>query len=221
MAAFYGAVVDAMSSIGMPVDINPAPSELPGAVPFDRDVAHRPYDRHHAQAFWGALLRANRVLTVFRSRFTGKASPVHFFWGGFDLAATRFSGRQAPQHPGGVPNLPDDVTREAYSHELTSAGFWAGDRSAPEPVFYAYAYPAPAGYETAPVEPAEAMWLDDLGEFVLPYAAVAGSDDPEGAVLKFFESAHRAAATLGRWDSTLECSPPFGPDWWQGRPHAR
>ena len=221
VADFYGAVVGAMQSIGMPVDVDPRPSELPGAVRFDCDTADRAYDPAHAEAWWRAMLRAERVLARFRAGFAGKASPVHLFWGGLDLATTRFSGRPAPRHPGGMANLPDDIVREAYSHELSSAGFWAGSRTAPEPVFYAYSYPCPEGYGEAQVVPSQARWVDDLGEFVLPYSSVAGLDDPDGAVLMFFETAHVAAAALGRWDPALERVPPFGPDWWSNRRSVR
>jgi Family of unknown function (DUF5996) len=160
------------------------------------------------------------VLTGFRAGFSGKASPVHFFWGSFDLATTRFSGRSAPPHPGGVPGLPDDITREAYSHEVTSAGFWPGNRAAPDPIFYAYAYPTPEGYAGARIEPPEAAWLDDLGEFALRYDQLLEHPDPDAVLLTFFQSAHAAAADLAGWDrAALECAAPLGPDWWAARPH--
>lgn len=220
VADFYGSVLDAMSSVGMPVVINPMPSEIPDATPFDEDTAERRYDPAHARVLWRALLQADRVMTRFRADFKGKASPVHFFWGSFDLATTRFSGRTAPPHPGGIPNFPDDVAQEAYSHEVTSVGFWPGNRASPDPIFYAYAYPTPGGFSDASVEPSEAFWLDDLGEFVLPYSALVAADDPDQRLLTFFESTHAAAAQLADWDRmTLECAHPEGPDWWQNRPH--
>ena len=220
VADLYHAVLRAMDEVGMPVTINPMPSEIADAIPFDQDTTPRPYDPDHAHILWRALVQVDRVLTRFRADFKGKASPVHFFWGSFDLATTRFSGRTAPPHPGGLPNFPDDVAREAYSHEVTSAGFWPGNRDAPDPIFYAYAYPTPDGYAAAQVEPPEAFWIDDLGEFALPYAAVAAAADPDATLLTFFDSTHAAAAELARWDrDALECDRPEGPDWWHDRPH--
>ena len=220
VAEFHRSVLTSMESVGIPVTINPMPSEIPGAIPFDRDTAVRPYDPSHASALWRALVQIDRVLTRFRADFKGKASPVHFFWGSFDLAASRFSGRTAPPHPGGIPNFPDDVAQEAYSHEVTSAGFWPGSRSAPEPIFYSYAYPTPEGFSDADVEPAEAFWLDEIGEFALPYATVVATEDPDATLLSFFDSTHAAAAELARWDrAVLEAERPEGPDWWRNRPH--
>ena len=220
VARFHRAVLDAMESVGMPATIDPMPSEIPDATPFDQDTAERKYDRDHAHTLWRALVQIDRVLTRFRAGFKGKASPVHFFWGSFDLATTRFSGRSAPPHPGGIPNFPDDVAREAYSHEVTSVGFWPGNRKAPEPIFYAYAYPSPEGFSRAEVQPAEAFWLEELGEFALPYAAAIAADDPDAVLASFFESTHAAAAELAGWDrKMLECKRPEGPDWWRNRPH--
>lgn len=217
---FYQQVLDAMAEVGMPVSINPMPNEIPDATRFDQDTAVRPYDPSHAKALWQALVQADRVFSRFRADFKGKASPVHFFWGSFDLATTRFSGRTAPPHPGGMPNFPDDVAREAYSHELTSVGFWPGNRDAPEPIFYSYAYPTPDGFSAATVEPAEATWLDDLGEFALPYQAVATAEDPDATLASFFAATHAAAAELADWNrDDLECVQPEGPDWWRTRPH--
>jgi hypothetical protein len=221
VARFHADVLESMDAVGMPVAINPMPSEIADAVRFDEDTATRPYNPAHASALWRALVQADRVLTNFRAGFKGKASPVHFFWGSFDLATTRFSGRAAPPHPGGIPNFPDDVAREAYSHEVTSVGFWPGNRSAPQPIFYSYAYPTPDGFASAEVEPAEAFWLGELGEFAIAYSDVAGSDDPDATLLAFFESTHAAAATLAGWDrADLECGSPEGPAWWRERPHA-
>ncbi len=218
VADFYHEVMAAMERIGMPVSIHPVPSEIPDAVPFPDDEVHASYDGDHARPLWRALLQADRVFTEFRAGFAGKASPVHFFWGSFDLAVTRFSGREAPPHPGGIPNLPDDVAREAYSHEVTSAGFWPGNAESPTPIFYAYAYPTRDGYRDATVSPAAAFWLDELGEFALPYEAVRTADDPDGDLLAFLESTHRAAADLAGWDRTaLEHDHPHGPHWWRNR----
>jgi hypothetical protein len=222
VADFYATVLATMTTAGMPMQINPMPNEIAEAVPFPEDTAHASYERDHVEAWWRALLQAERVFTRFRAGFLGKVSPVHFFWGGFDLAVTRFSGRTAPPHVGGVPNFPDDVAREAYSHEVTSAGFWPGTRAAPTPIFYAYAYPTPDGYAGAAVEPAEASWLEALGEFALPYAAVATAADPDAVLLSFLESTHGAAADLAGWDRHhLECNDPSGPDWWQRRVERR
>jgi hypothetical protein len=220
VADFHADVLAMLDAVGMPVEIHPVPSEIADAVPFVEDHAERPYDPDHARALWGALLDAERVMQRFRAGFRGKASPVHFFWGSFDLAVTRFSGRLAPAHSGGIPNFPDDVAQEAYSHEVTSVGFWPGTRASPEPIFYAYAYPNPPEFASATVEPEAAFWLAELGEFALPYDAVASTDDPDGQLLAFFESTHAAAADLAEWDRTaLECGDPHGPEWWRRRPH--
>ena len=207
VAAFYAAVMGALAELGAPVTIHAAPNELPEAVPFAEDDAPRAYDPESAQRFWRALLQADRVLKRFRTGFLGKASPVHFFWGSFDLAATRFSGRRAPPHPGGVPHLPDAVVREAYSHEVSSAGFWPGGAGCEEAVFYAYAYPEPAGFRGAAIAPAAARYDPALGEFILPYEAVRTAPDPDEALLAFLESTYAAAADLGGWDrAALECT---------------
>ena len=164
------------------------------------DREHAAYDADKAHRFWRALVQIDRVFKVFRAGFVGKCSPVHFFWGSFDLAVTRFSGRPAPPHPGGVPNMPDWVAREAYSHEVSSAGFWPGNATFPEAVFYSYAYPEPKGFRDATARPAAARFEGTLGEFVLPYAAVRGSADPDGALLAFMQSTYEAAAEHGGWD---------------------
>jgi len=181
-AAFYAEVLDALAGLGIEVRIHPVPSEIAEAVPFDTDTDNATYVPEHAQALWQALVQAHRVFLAFRAEFRGKVSPVHFFWGSFDLAVTRFSGRPAPPHPGGMPNFPDDVAREAYSHEVTSVGFWPGNADSPDPIFYSYAYPTPDGFAEAHVEPDRASWLPDLGEFVLPYEAVRTSTDPDGTL---------------------------------------
>ena len=218
VADFHHAVLGAMESVDMGVTIHTMPNEIPDAIPFDEDTTQRAYDPDHAHALWRALVQIDRVFAEFRAGYKGKASPVHFFWGSFDLATTRFSGRTAPPHPGGVPNFPDDVAQEAYSHEVTSIGFWPGNRESPEPIFYAYAYPTPDGFSTAEVEPADAFWLDELGEFVLPYATATAADDPDELLLSFFDSTHAVAADLAHWDrEALECDHTEGPDWWRDR----
>ena len=206
LAEFYAATMGALARLGAPTRIVAAPNELPNATPFANDRAARSYDPAAAQAFWRALVQIEHVFRRFRSRFLGKASPIHFFWGAADLAVTRFSGRRAPLHPGGIPHLPDAVTREAYSHEVSSAGFWAGDERTPQPSFYSYAYPSPPGFAEAPVAPGEARFDAALGEFVLPYAAVRSAEDPEATLLAFLQTTYEAAANLARWDrAALEC----------------
>lgn len=206
IAALRHELLELLGSAGLPVDYHGAPNEVEPAVPFAQDDAPRPYDADSAARLRRALLSADRVLRRFRSAFLGKVSPVHFFWGSFDLAVTRFSGRPAPLHPGDIPNLPDAVTREAYSHEVSSAGFWPGGAGAEgDPFFYSYAYPAPDGFAGAQVQPEAARFDAGFGEFVLPYAAVRSAPDPERALLDFLESTYRAAADGGQWDRALEC----------------
>lgn len=219
VAEFYSRTMALMEKVGMPVSIYTTPSEIADAIPFPDDHENATFDHDHALALHRVLLSSSAVFERFRAGFRGKASRVHFFWGSFDLAVTRFSGETAPPHPGGLPNFPVDVAAEAYSHEVTSVGFWPGDADT-DPIFYAYAYPSPDGYADAPVGPEGAFWLDALGEFVLPYAAVAGAEDPVEALLTFCESTHAAAADLAGWDrEALECDHPHGPDWWANRPH--
>jgi hypothetical protein len=206
IADFHARVAAALAELGVAVTINTMPSEIADAIRFEDDTAARPYDADAVHRFWRALLSADRVLRCFRTGFLGKASPVHFFWGSFDLAATRFSGRVAPRHPGGVPGLPDDVTCEAYSHEEVSAGFWPGSDAFPHAAFYAYGYPAPDGFADAHVAPAEAYYDTSLGEFLLPYEAVRTAPDPDAALLAFLQSTYDAAADLAGWDrAALEC----------------
>jgi hypothetical protein len=206
VADFHARVMATLEHLGIPVAINPVPNEMPEAIPFPEDRAPRAFDGVKAERFWRALLQGDRVLKLFRTGFLGKASPVHFFWGSFDLAVTRFSGRPAPPHPGGVPHLPDAVAREAYSHEVSSAGFWPGGPGAQEAAFYSYAYPEPPGYREVTVAPAEARYDTSLGEFVLPYDAVRRAADPEAVLLSFLSSTYAAAADLARWDrAALEC----------------
>ncbi|MDQ6860039.1 MAG: DUF5996 family protein [Verrucomicrobiota bacterium] len=200
VAEFYDRVRRALSELKLPVKIDVVPNELADGIRFDVDETHRVYDPEYANRFWRVLLQTDRVFKHFRSRFIGKCSPVHFFWGSFDLAVTRFSGRPAPPHPGGVPHLPDSVAREAYSHEVSSCGFWPGNESMPEPIFYSYAYPMPEGFAESVVEPAAASWKATLREFVLPYEAVRNSAAPEETLLKFLQSTYEAAATCASWD---------------------
>jgi hypothetical protein len=200
VAQFYRELLGALSELGIDVSIHPVPNEIAEPIPFPQDELHGTYDPEHAGCISGALVQSDRVMKAFRANFTGKVSPVHFFWGGFDLAVTRFSGREAPEHPGGIPNLPDEVTREAYSHEVSSCGLWLGNRGAPDPIFYAYAYPTPEGFSESSVRPEGAFWLADLGEFVLPYEAVRTADSPDDALEAFFESTYAAAANLAGWD---------------------
>ena len=210
VADFYAAVMAALAELGVPVRIHTTPNEIPDAIPFEQDRVHAAYDPAAAARFWRALVQVARVFGVFRARFIGKCSPVHFFWGSFDLAVTRFSGRAAPPHPGGVPNMPDWVAREAYSHEVSSAGFWPGNVTYPEAVFYSYAYPEPHGFRDAPVQPAAARFDTTLGEFVLPYDAVRTSADPDAALLAFLQSTYEAAAERAAWDrAALERTTPM------------
>jgi hypothetical protein len=210
VADFHAAVMAALADLGVPVRIHTTPNEIPDAIPFEQDRVHAAYDPAAATRFWRALLQVARVFTVFRARFVGKSSPVHFFWGSFDLAVTRFSGRTAPPHPGGVPNMPDWVAREAYSHEVSSAGFWPGNDAYPEAVCYSYAYPEPAGFRDTVVQPAAARFETGLGEFVLPYEAVRASTDSDATLLAFLQSTYEAAAERAAWDrGALERSTPI------------
>jgi hypothetical protein len=208
VADFYGIVLAMLAEAGHEIHIHPVPNEIDPAIPFAEDKEVRAYDPNGARRLLGVLVSADRVFRLFRSGFLGKVSPVHFFWGGFDLAVTRFSGRPAPLHPGGIPNLPDQITREAYSHEVSSAGFWPGGASFEgEPFFYSYAYPAPDGFAEAKVQPAAAHYDGEFGEFALAYEAVRGAEHPDSALLAFLESTYEAAADLGGWDrEALECA---------------
>lgn len=206
VADFYGSVRAALADLGLDVRIHATPDEMPDPVPFAEDQRLRGYDAAVARDYWLALVQVDRVLNRFRTRFLGKCSPVHLFWGAFDMAVTRFSGRRAPLHPGGVPHLPDAVTREAYSHEVSSAGFWPGGNGVPTS-FYAYAYPTPKGFAEARVAPEGAYFSEALGEFLLPYDVVRRADDPDAALLAFLQSTYEAAAELGGWDrAALECA---------------
>ena len=208
VSQFYGAVLEALRSLEIDVRIHTTPSEVADAIPFDQDTTHHQYDAASANRFWRAMVQIDRVFKEFRSRFLGKCSPVHFFWGSFDLAVTRFSGREAPPHPGGVPNFPDWVAREAYSHEVSSAGFWPGGGGIDHPAFYSYAYPVPDGFSKSGVEPDGAYWSDALGEFILPYDVVRKAASPDEALLAFLQSAYEAAAKCLGWDrARLERGP--------------
>jgi hypothetical protein len=199
VADFYHALMALLAELDLRVAINTTPNEQVEAIPFEKDQKHRSYDADAVRRFFAALLQADRLLKQFRAGFNGKCSPVHFFWGGFDLAVTRFSGRPAPEHPGGVPHLPDRVAREAYSHEVSSCGFWPGNEALPEAAFYAYAYPEPDGFRNADVR-LPAYYHSDLREFILPYDKVRESPSPDALVLDFLQRTYEAAATLGRWD---------------------
>lgn len=201
VATFYRRVMGELDRLDLPVEIKTKPNEVPDPIRFDRDETHRSYDPEYARRFWEILVQADRVMKQFRARFAGKSSPVHFFWGAPDLAVTRFSGRPAPAHPGGIANLPDAVTREAYSHEVSSCGFWPGGGPVPYAAFYAYAYPEPPGFASADVRPDAAFYSQDLREFLLPYDAVRNAASPDDTLLDFFQTTHDAAATLASWDS--------------------
>ncbi len=200
VAAFYTRLMQEMAKLGLHVKIYPKPSEVADAILFDQDEMHCAYDREYANRFWRILVQADRVFKEFRARFIGKCSPVHFFWGAPDLAVTRFSGRRAPQHPGGIPNLPDWVTREAYSHEVSSCGFWPGGDMIPYAAFYSYAYPEPAGFPVAAVKPGAAFYSPQFREFILPYDVVRQSKSPDATLLDFLQTTYETAANLAKWD---------------------
>jgi hypothetical protein len=205
VADFHHGLVDLLNGIGVAVAINEMPNEVPNPIRFSQDRAHATYDAAAAHRFWRALVQVDRIFKRFRTGFLGKASPAHFFWGSFDLAVTRFSGRAAPLHPGGVPGLPDAVTREAYSHEVSSAGFWPGNEAFPQAAFYSYAYPEPAGFRDRPVTPG-AHFDAMLGEFILPYDTVRAVAKPDALLLDFLSTTYVAAAEAGSWDrAALEC----------------
>jgi hypothetical protein len=200
VATFYSRVIAELRALNLPVAIRTMPSEIADGIPFNEDDTHKSYDPEYAQRFWQVLVQADRVFKAFRGKFIGKCSPVHFFWGGPDLAVTRFSGRPAPEHPGGIPHLPNRVAREAYSHEVCSAGFWPGGGPIDYPVFYSYAYPEPPSYPQFKVGPAEAFYSPDLREFLLPYDAVRKAPSPDEVLTAFLDSTYEAAATLAAWD---------------------
>jgi Family of unknown function (DUF5996) len=199
VAEFYRETMASLGALGIKVSIWTTPTEVPNPIPFEQDFEHKAYDGEYARRFWRILIQADRVFTEFRSRFLGKVSPVHFFWGSFDLAVSRFSGRPAPPHPS-VPYVADVVTREAYSHEVSSCGFWPGGAGFEAPAFYAYAYPAPDGFDQYRIQPAEAFYSKEFGEFLLPYDAVRSAQAPDEALLPFLQSTYEAAANLGHWE---------------------
>ena len=208
VASFHAATLAALAELGIAVAIDEMPNELPDPVRFSEDIAHASYDPEAVRRFLQILVNTDRVFKQFRTGFLGKASPVHFFWGSFDLAVTRFSGRRAPRHPGGVPHLPDAVAHEAYSHEVSSAGFWPGGGAIDYPAFYSYAYPEPTGFRATKVRPDAAFFSEALGEFILPYDAVRTAADPDKALLDFLQSTYEAAAIAAKWDrEALECDP--------------
>ena len=200
VAAFYKKLTGEMIALGVSVDIDRMPNEIADPIRFDLDESHAAYDSEYANRFWRILVQADRVFKEFRSGFIGKCSPVHYFWGGPDLAVTRFSGRTAPEHPGGIPHLPVRVARDAYSHEVSSAGFWPGGGPIPYAAFYSYAYPEPDGFPNAAIMPEAAFYSPDLREFILPYDAVRQAGDPDAALLGFLLSTYESAANLGMWD---------------------
>jgi hypothetical protein len=207
VAEFHRKYLGLLTELGFDVHIDGTPNELAVAIPFREDRAERVYDPEYANRFWRVLVASHEVLSHFRTAFLGKVSPVHFFWGSFDLAVTRFSGRRAPLHPGGVPHLSDAVVREAYSHEVSSAGFWPGGGAISYPAFYSYAYPAPEGFAQARVGPPEGFFSNELGEFILPYDAVRTAADPRAHLMEFLQSTYEAAADLGNWGrASLECA---------------
>jgi hypothetical protein len=211
VAAFYREFIATLQGLGTPVRIWPVPVEIADPIPFEQDEVHKEYDSEYAQRFWHILLQTSRVFTEFRARFQGKVSPVHLFWGALDLACTRFSGRTAPEHPS-MPGLADRVTRDAYSHEVSSCGFWPGMPGPPgepniEPLFYSYAYPEPPGYREYRIAPAQGRFDTNFREFVLPYEEMRQSADPDAALLEFLQSTYEAAATCAHWDrAALECA---------------
>jgi hypothetical protein len=207
VASFYSKVMAALSELGIAVAIDEMPNELPNPIRFSQDQTHASYDPDAARRLFQILVSVDRVFKQFRTGFLGKASPIHFFWGSFDLAVTRFSGRRAPLHPGGVPHLSDEVACEAYSHEVSSAGFWPGSGPIDFPAFYSYAYPEPPGFRSTRVKPVEAFFSEQLGEFILPYDAVRTAGQPDQVLIEFLQSTYEAAANAARWDrDELECT---------------
>ena len=203
VADFYKKIFEVLRDLGIDIKIWPVPVELMNPIPFEKDTIHTTYDERQVTAFHNALLKIQDVFMEFRSGFKGKCSPIHFFWGGFDLALSFFSGRRAPKHPGGIPGMPNWVAVEAYSREVSSAGFWTGNDTLPEPAFYCYLYPEPDGYKTAKIQPEEAYYNTTLGEYILPYSAVQQSENPENKLLQFLKSTYEAGANLAKWDREI------------------
>lgn len=210
VAEFYRQLMDALARMQLDIRIHARPNEVPDPIPFARDETHRAYDAQYVNRFWRALVQSDRVFKIFRGRYIGKGSPVHLFFGALDLAVTRFSGRRAPEHPGGIPHLPDRITREAYSHEVSSCGFWAGGGAIAYPAYYSYAYPEPEGFARAKVRPRQAFYSPDFREFILPYDVVRDAASPDETLLEFLQSTYEAAADLAQWDrAELESSEPM------------
>jgi len=206
VASFYNEIFGKLALMGIEAKIYAKPNELEPAIPFAQDEIHFQYDKEQINKYWQALIKIDAVFTRFRARFSGKCSPVHLFWGAFDLAVTRFSGRRAPLHQGGMPNMPLIVMQEAYSHEVSSCGFWAGSPDFPFPVFYAYCYPTPESFGEQPVKPQAAFYSKEMGEFLLKYEDVVNADDPESFLAEFLQTTYEAAANTGNWDrNALEC----------------
>lgn len=206
VASFYKELKLLLESVGIDSPIYAVPNEIDPAIPFAEDELHRSYNAGQIHAFWQALVNVHTVFSRFRAGFTGKSSPVHFFWGSFDLAVTRFSGRGASAHPGSAPNMPDRIMQESYSHELSSCGFWPGNEQYPQAAFYSYCYPSQADFGNQPVEPKDAFYSPEMGEFILPYEAVRTAPDPEKALLQFMKTTYEAAANTANWDrKSLEC----------------
>lgn len=201
VASFYKELFEKLDSLGIHVKIYAKPNELDPAIPFAEDEIHKSYDAVQINLYWKALLKIQPVFTEFRARFTGKCSPVHLFWGGFDLAVTRFSGRKAPLYKNAMPNMPLRIMQESYSHEVSSAGFWGGSEAFPQPSFYSYSYPTPAAFGEQPVLPKEAFYSNEMGEFFLPYNVVRQAADPEQMLMQFLQSTYEASASTGKWDT--------------------
>jgi hypothetical protein len=204
VAQFHQQVFDQLDELGIEADIHAAPNEMDPAIPFAKDNRGQTYDPAQMTKLWQAFVCVHKVFQKFRAGFIGKCSPVHLFWGAFDLAVTRFSGRKAPEHPGGMPNMPLKIMQEAYSHEVSSAGFWPGSDDFPQPVFYSYCYPTPEAFSKQQIQPEAAFYSDEMGEFFLSYSDVQSSDDPDATLMNFLETTYRAAADTGSWDPELE-----------------
>ena len=206
VADFYNELFLKLKQADIEIEIYAVPNEIEPAMPFEKDNTHKTYNKEQVKKYWHALIQVHKIFTKFRTGFYGKSSPVHFFWGGFDLAVTRFSGRKAPLHSGGAPNMPVKVMQEAYSHEVSSCGFWPGSEAFPHAAFYSYCYPTPATFSEQPVEPSEAFYSKEMGEFFLLYDVVRTTANPEETLMKFLITTYEAAANTGNWNrAALEC----------------